>query len=173
MTAHGVQDPRLYGYKMSSFDYIQYAATWQGRTSGASRMWLRRALPGVASPYSRVTTNLQEAAAARVQIQARDGQPCRLSGTTGLTHEPENDLEQALTFSPEAAALELFPIWSIPEGIDICALMQPWTISMEIYTAYSGIGALQEHWEIRKFERAVQAVPVVVNDRKGLITRPW
>lgn len=85
--------------------------------------------------------------------------------------ELEAGVEQALTFSREAAALELFPIWKIPECVEDSAMLEPWTITLTIHTAYSGAGTLQQQWEVRTFEREVQAVPVRVHDRKTLIPR--
>lgn len=142
-----------------------------GSAKGAHRVWVRNALPGVRCHSSYVTVNLQESAEAWAEAAAA-GAPSLHGESIGPVQEPETYVEQALTFSTQAAALEVFPIWSIPEGIEEDALMQPCTICLTICTAYSSLGALQQQWEIRQFEQEVQAVPVHVTDRKILITRP-
>ena len=88
---------------------------WVGCINGASRVWSRRALPGVASLSQYVKVNLQETAEAQAHAEAA-GQPWLRRGLTGSLEELQAGVEQALTFSSEAAALELFPIWSSSRG---------------------------------------------------------
>lgn len=157
---------------MSCFDNVQEAATWVGRAKGASRVWLRQALPGVVSKFNmnHLTLALHEAADAQVKATAA-GHPSQHGGSNGPVDEPGASVEQALIFSKEAAAMERFPVRSIPEGVDDDALKQPWTIYLTIDTAYSGRGSLQQHWDLRSLQRVVQAVPVHVTDRQRLLTR--
>lgn len=163
-----VQDERQHGHSMRYFNCVNTSERWEGRVEGAHRVWVRHALPGVSCPSSYVTVNLQGTAQVQVEAAAA-GHPSLHGESSSALQEPETYGEQALTFSREAAALELFPVWSIPEGVENDVLMQPWTISLVICTAYSGLGLLHQHWEIRQFERQVQAVPVQVTNRKALI----
>lgn len=123
-----------------------------------------------------LTLGLQDVADTQVKAAAA-GQFSLQGGPIGPmdkpVDKPEASVEQALIFGKEAAALEMFPVWSVFEGIEDDALMQPWFIRSTVWTAYSGRAALKQHWDIRCFDQVVQAVPVHVTDRQRLLTREF
>lgn len=76
------QDPKQHGHSMQCFEDLPAAATWVGRINGASRVWVRRALPGVPSPSQYVMVNLRETAEAQAHAEAA-GQPWLPGGLIG------------------------------------------------------------------------------------------